>query len=165
VIQTDAAINPGNSGGPLVDLDGRVVGINTAGTQSAENIGFSIPIDAAEGTISRAESRPLAPSAYLGVITETVTADVAFRFGLAVDHGALVVAVPPDGPAAKAGVRQGDVIVRVNGRSIEGSDDLGTALEGLRPGAVASVQIVGRDGQARSVDVTLGARPVPTQLP
>src|SRR6266516_826216 len=134
VIQTDAAINPGNSGGPLVNLQGQVVGIDTAGTQSAENIGFAIPIDDARDTIVTSESHPLALSAYLGVITETVNTDVAFSLGLLVQTGAYVVATPPDSPAAKAGLTKGDVIVKVNGTSIKDSDALGSALGGLKPG-------------------------------
>src|SRR5712691_1632227 len=84
-LQTDAAINPGNSGGPLVDYAGNVIGINTAGNTQAENIGFSIAIDAAKPIINQAIAHPSAPSAYLGVTTETVDAGVASQFGLGVD--------------------------------------------------------------------------------
>jgi serine protease Do len=165
VIQTDAAINPGNSGGPLLDLQGQVVGIDTAGSQSAENIGFAIPIDDAKTTVLSAEQHPLAPAAYLGVITQTVTSDIALRFGLAVNHGAYVVATPPGGPAAKAGVRQGDVIVSLNGTTVGSADDVGNALGSLRPGDRVSVRIVTSSGAMRTLTVTLGTRPLPAQLP
>jgi len=165
VIQTDAAINPGNSGGPLVDLEGQVIGINTAGTQSAENIGFAIPIDQAKSTIAQAERSPLAPTAYLGVVTQTVTTEVAFQFGLNVDHGAYVVGTSSGGPAAGAGIREGEVIVGVNGTNIGTSEDLGKVLAGLQPGQKVSVQVASPSGDTSSISVTLGTRPLPTTIP
>jgi S1-C subfamily serine protease len=164
-IQTDAAINPGNSGGPLVNLQGQVVGINTAGTQSAENIGFAIAIDSAKGTIEQAEAHPLAPSAYIGVIPQTVTAEISMQLGLGVDHGAYVIAVSNGGPAAAAGIVQGDVIVSLDGHEIDGTDALGGLLADLKPGDKVSVGVVGPSGQTQTVDVTLGTRPLPTNLP
>ena len=99
VIQTDAAINHGNSGGPLVNMQGQVVGINTAGDDNAQNIGFAIAIDSVKQTIANAEHNPLGVSAYLGAITEPVTSDLAFQLGLTVKQGAYVVDTPNDGPA------------------------------------------------------------------
>jgi serine protease Do len=165
VIQTDAAINPGNSGGPLLNLEGHVVGIDSAGSQNAENIGFAIPIDDAKDTIQSAEQHPLAPAPYLGVITQSVTSDIALRFGLPVDHGAYVVATPPDSPAAKAGVRQGDVIVSLNGTTIGSADDVAKALGSLRPGDQVAVRVVTSSGATKTITVTLGTRPLPAQLP
>jgi len=164
-IQTDAAINPGNSGGPLVDLQGRVVGINTAGASGAENIGFAIPIDSAKRTIADAEANPLAPAAYLGVSTQSLTAGLALQFGLPVDRGAYVVATTTDGPAQAAGIEQGDVIVGIAGKTIASADDLGTVLAGLKPGERVPVQLVGPDGARRTIQVVLGTRPLPVQLP
>ena len=165
VVQTDAAINPGNSGGPLLDVQGRVVGINTAGTTSAENIGFAIAIDSAKDTIARAEQDPLAPSAYLGVITEPVTADLVFRFGLETDHGAYVVATSPSGPAGGAGIHEGDVIVSLDGHAIDGPEDLGNVLGDLEPGSSVMVEFVSASGDTTTLDVTLGTRPLPIELP
>jgi serine protease Do len=164
-IQTDAAINPGNSGGPLVNLAGQVVGINTAGTQSAENIGFAIAIDSAKSTIEQAEAHPLAPSAYIGVIPQTVTAEISLQLGLGVDHGAYVLAVSKDGPAAAAGIVEGDVIVSLDGHEVGGTDALGSLLANLKPGDKVTVGVVGPSGQTQTIDVTLGTRPLPTQLP
>jgi len=165
VVQTDAAINHGNSGGPLVNMQGQVVGINTAGDDNAQNIGFAIPIDSVKQTIADAESHPLAASAYLGVVPQTVTADLALQFGLSVNQGAYVLATTSDGPAAAAGIRQGDVIVSIDGRTISSGDDLGRVLEGLEPGQAVPVVVVGSGGQQRTIQVTLGTRPLPTTLP
>ncbi|HEX8100311.1 MAG TPA: trypsin-like peptidase domain-containing protein, partial [Actinomycetota bacterium] len=159
-LQTDAAINPGNSGGPLVDLSGRVVGINTAGAGQAENIGFSIAIDAAKPIIRKAMRNPAGPVAYLGVSTTTVDAGLAFQLGLPVKQGALVQAVT--GPAEAAGIEQGDVIVAFAGQQIISNDDLGKAVLGKRAGDKVDVRVVHADGRSETVRVTLGIRPLPT---
>jgi S1-C subfamily serine protease len=165
VIQTDAAINHGNSGGPLVDMQGRVVGINSAGDDSAENIGFAIAIDSAKDTIAQAQTDPLAATAYLGVSTQTVNAALAQQFNLGVDQGAYVLATTSDGPAQAAGIQEGVVIVNVAGTDITSAEELGKALEQLKPGQQVSVEIVTNGGTSRTVDVTLGSRPLPTDLP
>jgi S1-C subfamily serine protease len=162
-LQTDAAINPGNSGGPLVDLAGNVVGINTAGNQQAENVGFAIGItDSVKALISQSISHPQSAVAFLGVSSQTVDAGVAAQFGLAVDHGALVLALAPKGPADKAGIKTGDVIVAFGGRPVQTSDDLGKFILQRRPGDVVSVDVVRQGGRRASVQVTLGVRPLPT---
>ncbi len=162
-LQTDAAINPGNSGGPLVDLAGNVVGINTAGNQQAENVGFAIAItESVKSLISRAIGHPQSALAYLGVSSQTVDAGVAAQFDLAVDHGALVLALAPNGPADKAGIETGDVIVAFGGRSVETSDDLGKLILDRKPGEVVSVGVVPRGGTKDTVRVTLGVRPLPS---
>lgn len=165
VIQTDAAINHGNSGGPLVNLQGQVVGINSAGNDSAQNIGFAISIDAAKDTISKAETDPLAPTGYLGVSVQDVTPPLAYQFGLKVKQGVYVVAAAADGPAGGAGIVQGDVIVSVNGQDVTSTTDLGTVLDGLKPGTAVSVGIVTKDGTQQTINVSLGARPLPVDLP
>jgi serine protease Do len=162
VIQTDAAINHGNSGGPLVDMAGRVVGINSAGSENAENIGFAIAIDSAKSAIDQAISEPLNATAYLGVSTRDVTADLAFQLGLQVESGALVLATLTNGPAAAAGIREGDVIVEVDGESIDAAADLGRVLDGLKPGDEVQVAVVGSDRQERTLRVVLGTKPLPT---
>jgi serine protease Do len=164
VIQTDAAINHGNSGGPLVDMAGRVVGINSAGSENAENIGFAIAIDSTKSAIDQAISEPLNATAYLGVSTRDVTADLAFQLGLPVESGALVLATLTNGPAAAAGIREGDVIVEVDGGSIEAAADLGRVLDTLKPGDEVGVQVIGSDGQERTISVKLGTKPLPTEF-
>jgi serine protease Do len=162
IIQTDAAINPGNSGGPLVNLQGQVVGINSAGANTAENIGFSIPIDDAKDTIATAESDPLAPSAYLGVVTQPVTADLAFQFNLPVDHGLYVLNVTQNGPAQAAGVGEGDVLLSVDGHDVSTPDGLGNVLADLSPGQKVDIEFASGSGDTKTVTVTLGSRPLPT---
>ncbi|HEY2803523.1 MAG TPA: trypsin-like peptidase domain-containing protein [Actinomycetota bacterium] len=161
VIQTDAAINPGNSGGPLLDLNGNVVGINTAGSGSAENIGFAIPINDAKSTIEDAMQNPGAAVAYLGVVTEDVTPGLAAQFSLPVNDGAYVVSTAPGGPAEKAGISSGDVIVSFDGTKVTGSEQLGTLIHKHQPGDRVQVQAVGSSGGQRTVDVTLGVNPLP----
>ena len=164
VVQTDAAINHGNSGGPLVDMSGRVVAINSAGSDSAENIGFAIAIDSAKDTIRRAMSDPLQATAYLGVSTRDVTSDLAFQLGLGAQNGALVLATLSDGPAADAGIREGDVIVDVDGQPIAAATDLGRVLDSLRPGQDVEVRVIGTDGAERTEQVKLGTKPLPNEF-
>jgi len=165
VIQTDAAINHGNSGGPLVNMAGQVVGINSAGDDNAQNIGFAIAIDGVKDTLAKAEADPLAPAAYLGVTAQTVTPDLALQFQLKSQSGAYVIDTLSDGPAAAAGIRQGQVIVSVGGHAITGADQLGTVLDGFKPGQQVPVVVVDASGTHRTIQVTLGTRPLPTTLP
>ena len=164
VVQTDAAINHGNSGGPLVDMQGRVVGINSAGSDGAENIGFAIAIDAAKETIQQAIEDPLGAAPYLGVSLQTVTADAAFQLGLEVDHGAYVLAVTSDGPAADAGIQDGDVIVGLAGQEVGSADDLGRIMDTLDAGQEVEVEVA-RGADTQTITITLGTRPLPDQLP
>ncbi len=160
LIQTDAAINPGNSGGPLVDLAGRVVGINTAAAQTAENIGFAIAINRARPVIDEALEHPEAPVPYMGVSTVDVDPLVAAQFGLSVETGALVADVAPGGPADRAGVAPGDVIVEIEGRDVEDSDDVRDAILDHAPEEV--IQVVFMRGLVRmEAAVTLTSRPLP----
>lgn len=160
VLQTDAAINPGNSGGPLLDLNGRVVGINTAGSGQAENIGFSIAIDAAKPTIEEAVANPNAPIAYLGVVSQTVNESLALQFGLPVRQGAYVVDVASGGPADDAGIASGDVIVEFDGTKVTGADQLGTLIHQKEPGDSVEV-VVARDSGTQTKTATLGTNPLP----
>jgi S1-C subfamily serine protease len=164
-IQTDAAINPGNSGGPLLNLAGQVVGINTAGAQQAENIGFAIAIDAAKPTIEHAIENPSAPVPFLGVTTTSVTSLLQAQQGLTVDHGAFVIEVAPKGPAQRAGIRPGDVIVSFDGSSVQTSDDLGTLIQKRSPGDSARVGVIHTSGNTQTYTIILGVRPLPNATP
>ena len=162
VVQTDAAINPGNSGGPLIDLNGSVVGIDSAGSQNAQNIGFAIAIDAAKSLIQQSILHPKAAVAYLGVTSETVTEALAAQFGLTVTSGALVVGLSPDGPAEKAGIAEGDVIVKFDGKTVDSSDGLGSLIQDHKPGDQITVVVAPDAGGAqKTLTVTLATRPGP----
>jgi serine protease Do len=164
LIQTDAAINPGNSGGPLVDLAGRVVGINTAGVgaAAAENIGFAIAIDRARPAIDHAIENPEAPSAYLGVSTQTVTPPVAAAFDLSVDEGALVRAVGPGTPADDAGIQEGDVITALGGSPVASTEELGERILEFEAGQEVEIELA-RGQETLTVTATLGTRPQPVE--
>jgi S1-C subfamily serine protease len=163
VIQTDAAINPGNSGGPLVDLAGRVVGINTAGAGSAENIGFAIQIDAAKPTIYQAAEDPSAPVAFMGIgSADASDPQVRFQLNPPVAQGAVIVNVVAGGPAESAGIRVGDVIVGFDGQAVTSADQLGERIRAHEPGDQVTVTLVHPDGSQGEVTVVLGVNPVAT---
>jgi serine protease Do len=164
VIQTDAAINHGNSGGPLLNMQGQVVGINSAGDDNAQNIGFAIAIDAAKDTIDHAITSPLAPTGYMGIQTADLNPAMAQQLGTTAQSGAYVIGTNTGGPADNAGMKSGDVIVSVDGKTVATATDLGSILDGLQPGTTVPV-VVDRHGQQVTLNVTLDARPLPTQLP
>jgi S1-C subfamily serine protease len=160
VIQTDAAINPGNSGGPLVDLSGNVVGINTAGTSAAENIGFAIEINSLKPTIFQAAEEPGAPVAFMGIgSTDASDAQFQFSFDVAVDEGAGIVEVVPGGPAERAGVQVGDVVVAFGGVPTPTAAALGEAIRSHDPGERVEFDVVRQDGERATLTVELGVNP------
>ena len=154
LLQTDAAINPGNSGGPLLTLDGKVVGINSAGSQDAQNIGFAIAIDTARPIVEQLQQGKTVTKAYLGVTTTPVDATVAAHDGLDIDHGLLVIDVSGGSAAAAAGLRPGDVIVSINGVKTDDSAVLGDTIRKVGAGQVVHLQ-VHRDSKTIAVDATL----------
>ena len=162
-IQTDAAINRGNSGGPLVSLDGSLVGVNTmiqvAGTPGNIGLGFAIPSNLVGRVYDDLASEGKVTRGWLGVAIRPVDAEVARAFELDENiRGAIITDYSgPESPAAKAGLRRGDVIVRFNGRPIESSMDLQFAVADARPDENSTVEIL-RDGVVLSVDVVLGQR-------
>jgi S1-C subfamily serine protease len=158
MLQTDAAINPGNSGGPLLDEQGRVVGINTAiaNPASAQNVGFAIPISKAKPIIE--DLRLGRVGAFLGVSTQNVTPAAARELDLKVDAGAYVAKVTAETPADDAGIQVGDVIVEIGGKVIRDAADVQTAVREHRPGDKITV-VVDRDGERKAFDATLTERP------
>ncbi len=157
-IQTDAAINPGNSGGPLVDLDGRVVGINTAifGGERFVGYGFAIPINIARKAVSDILQYGHVRRPQLGVQIQSVSEADAEVYHLPSISGAEVVVVQADSPAAKAGMQLGDVVVAVDGQTVKDATSLTTSLAQHQPGEKVTLTIY-RKGQKRDVTVTLGA--------
>jgi S1-C subfamily serine protease len=175
-IQTDASINPGNSGGPLLDADGRVVGINQqirSSSGGSEGVGFAVPIDLAERSVDQLRDDGEAEYAYIGVETQEVWPQLAERLGLERDSGALLADVLPGGPADEAGLTAGadnitfqgqrvptggDIIVAVDDDPIVSRSDLPRIIALHAPGDEVTLTVV-RDGEEREVDVTLGERP------
>jgi putative serine protease PepD len=163
VIQTDAAINPGNSGGPLVNMAGQVVGINTAGANQAENIGFAIQIDSVKPTIFQAAEQPSEPVAFMGISSgDASDPSIQFEFDPQVDAGAVIVDLVSDGPAEQAGIEIGDVVVQFDGEVVESAERLGELIREQRPGDEVQVGVVHADGSQDSITVTLGVNPVAT---
>ena len=157
VIQTDAAINPGNSGGPLVDATGRVIGINSAGAPSGENIGFAISISGAKSTIDALTEGETVARPFIGVQTAPVDEGVRQQFGLQAASGALVIGITPGSPAESAGLAPGDVITRIGDTSVDAPDDISSALQGRKPGDALTLEVQ-RGADTRTVDVELGSR-------
>lgn len=160
LIQTDASINPGNSGGPLLNMTGRVVGINTAGIVGSENVGFAISIDSAKAIIAELVKNGQVERGYLGIGTATVTRSIARQNKLPVDRGVYLLQVGPGTPAERAGLRRGDIMVELGGTPVNDSGDLSRILALHKPGATVDVKLH-RSGTSgvQSVKVTLGIRP------
>jgi serine protease Do len=160
-IQTDASINPGNSGGALADLDGRVIGINTAiSSPSGGNvgIGFAIPIDMAERVMADLIDDGSISRGFLALIPQDLDPALAKAFGLESTDGALVADVTQEGPADRAGIESGDVIVAFDGEKVRDSNDLRNRVAAVEPGAEIAVDLL-RDGKKKTVKVELGTRP------
>jgi serine protease Do len=165
VIQTDAAINPGNSGGPLLNLEGRAIGINTAVAQGAENIGFALPITFAKKGIADVKEFGKVRYAFLGVRYLIVTPDVQKEKGLAFDYGALLIkgpngeaAIMSDSPASKAGLQEGDIILELDGVRITKEKTLAELLSDKRVGQTINLQIW-RGEELLELQATLDERP------
>lgn len=160
-IQTDVAINPGNSGGPLFNLQGEVIGINSQiFTRSGGFMGlsFAIPIDVAMDVANQLRTEGKVSRGWLGVAIQEVNRDLAESFGLERPAGALVAQVMDGGPAAKGGLRVGDVILSVNGSAIDMSADLPHLIGAIKPGTKATLGIV-RDGERETLTIQIGALP------
>jgi serine protease Do/serine protease DegQ len=155
-IQTDASINPGNSGGPLLNINGEVIGINTAIVAAGQGIGFAIPIAMAKPVFTQLIQKGSVSRGYMGVTIQPVTEDLARSFGLKQARGALVNDVLKGGPADKAGIRQGDVIVAFNGIEVKDSAHLQRLVAEQGAGKNARVS-VSRDGKLIEAGITLSS--------
>ena len=174
VIQTDASINPGNSGGPLLDAQGRVIGINsqiaTGGTSGSVGVGFAVPTATAKSVVPQLKEDGEVERAFLGVTTLDVDTTIAEELDLPVDQGALVQEVTPDGPSDDAGIRAGDertaqglreggdILITVDGDEIAESADVATAIEDNEPGDTIEVELL-RGDEEETVEVELAERP------
>jgi serine protease Do len=165
-IQTDAAINPGNSGGPLVDIDGRLIGINTAilsRSGGSQGVGFAIPSDLARNIMESLIKYGHVTRGYLGVMIQNITPALAPEFNLKNNTGALVSEVEPNGPAHQAGFKDGDVIVKFNREKITDSRQLQLAVAATKPGSKVPVEIM-RNGNEKRLEVVIKQLPGTEQL-
>src|SRR6516162_3058413 len=160
-IQIDAPINKGNSGGPAFDLEGNVIGVNTAifsPSGGSVGIGFDIPAETAKSVVAQLKEKGQVVRGWLGVQIQPVTADIADSLGMKTVEGALVAEPQPDSPAAKAGIKAGDVITTVDGAAVKNAHDLAKRIAGMTPGASVKLGVV-RNGQDKTLTLTLGELP------
>jgi len=160
-LQIDAPINRGNSGGPTFNLNGEVIGINTAiysPNGGSVGIGFAVPSNVAKTVVAQLEAHGKVSRGWLGVQIQEVTPAIAASLGLHDEHGAIVAAVTPDSPGAKAGLKQGDVILSFNGGEVKQLRDLPRLVSAMAPGSAASLT-VWRNGQSSELRTTLGEAP------
>lgn len=162
VIQTDAAINPGNSGGPLLNLSGNVIGVNVAIAQGSQNVGFALPANEVKNTVESVQKDGKITRAYIGVRYTQITPAIKEKNNLDVDYGALVVrgetpdelAVVPGSPANKAGIVEGDIILEVDGKKLEGNSTLSSVISKKKPGDTVSLKILSK-GEEKTISVKL----------
>ena len=154
-IQTDASINPGNSGGPLVNMNGEVVGINTAIIPNAQGIGFAIPVNMANEIVPQLQKNGHVTRGWLGVSIQDVTPELAKSFGLEKNRGALVAEVITASPAEKAGIEQGDIILALNGREIAESKELSRMMAATPVGDAVTLSVL-RNGKTITCRVSAG---------
>lgn len=160
-IQTDAAINPGNSGGPLLDVEGEVIGVNTAivsGSGGYMGIGFAIPSNMAKQIINQLIDNGEVTRGFLGVTLQPIDEDLADIYGLKSTHGALVTDVIPDSPAAKGGLQQEDIIIGYNGSKVENISAFRNYVALLTPGSKLKLRVM-RDGKEKGLNVVISTAP------
>ena len=165
-IQTDAAINPGNSGGALVDINGNLVGINTAiysRSGGSMGIGFAIPMSTAKMVLDDIVRDGKVTRGWIGVEPNELSPELAETFGVKADGGVIITGVLQAGPAARAGMRPGDVIVQVAGKPIRNVSELLTTVASLKPGTAAAFEVRRGEG-AVTLDITPGERPAASSL-
>jgi Do/DeqQ family serine protease len=162
-IQTDASINPGNSGGPLLNLDGRVIGINTAIVAAGQGIGFSIPINEAKSVMGQLIARGKVTRGWLGIVIQDLTDELASSFGVREREGVLVADVMKDGPGEAAGLKPGDVIVQLGATKIREVPDLQRRVADAAPGQTIGLGVI-RDGAPQRLAVRVGEMPTEDTL-
>jgi serine protease Do len=163
-IQTDAAINFGNSGGPLINSAGEVVGINSAISSRASNIGFAVPINQAVAILPQLKERGRVSRGFIGVGLTDVTPTLQRALNLTVGKGAMIQDVTPGSPAERAGLHPYDIIIEVEGRQVMNNEEVIRDISSRQPGSIARLEVV-RDGRAQTVQVKLVERPLRDRTP
>ncbi len=153
-LQTNAAINPGNSGGPLINMKGQVIGINTAIVRGAQGIGFAIPVNVVKQILPELATGKITRG-WLGIEIQKITPSLRKAFNLKTSHGALISSVLPDSPGARAGLKNGDVIIGFNGHKIQEMSQLPWVVGNTKPGKTVPIEII-RNGQVMTVNITVG---------
>jgi S1-C subfamily serine protease len=163
LIQTDAAINPGNSGGPLCDLDGDIIGMNTAISAQGQGIGFAVAANTIKRSVAEILQYGRGIRPWLGVVNSPLDASLAEQLRVpTATEGVVIVRVVSGGPAEAAGLQVGDVVTAANNRPIKLQDDLRKLLREARPGQTVALTIL-REGRSQQIGVTLGERPLPPE--
>lgn len=157
-VQTDAAINPGNSGGPLFNFQGEVVGVNTAIIARGQGIGFAIPINMAKNVVSQLRDGGKVVRGWIGVYVQEISPEIAQSLNLKDDNGALVADITAGGPAQKAGLKRGDIIIEVNGNKINEMPELPKLVASYAPGTKTKLKVL-RDGKEKVLNLKLGELP------
>jgi len=160
-LQTDAAINPGNSGGPLFNMNGEVVGINTAIVAQGQGIGFATPIDMAKSILDQLKTGKVIRG-WLGIMIQDITPELAESFGIKETKGVIVADVVPDSPAEKDGLKRGDVVEKLNGKQVDSANQLSRSVAAMKPESAATLDVI-RDGKPVTVKVTIGTMPEEVQ--
>ncbi|MHB1125761.1 MAG: S1C family serine protease [Bacillota bacterium] len=155
LLQTDASINPGNSGGPLLDLQGQVIGINTAINAQAQGIGFAIPTSTVNEIMDNLRNNVKAAHPYIGVAAQEITPDLAEYLSLDQAEGALIAYVDPGSPASKAGLKRGDVILELDHKAIRTPDELSDTIKEKKVGQKVEL-LINRYGRTSKLTITVG---------
>jgi len=156
-LQTDAAINPGNSGGPLFNMNGEVVGINTAIVAQGQGIGFATPINMAKDILGQLKTGKVIRG-WLGIMIQDITPELAESFGIKETKGVIVADVVPDSPAEKDGLKRGDIVEKLNGKQVENANQLSRSVAAMKPESTVTIDLI-RDGKPVTVKVTSGTMP------
>jgi serine protease Do len=156
-LQTDAAINPGNSGGPLFNMNGEVVGINTAIVAQGQGIGFATPINLAKEILTQLKTGKVTRG-WLGIMIQDITPELAESFGITETNGVIVGDVVADSPAEKAGLKRGDIVKSLNGKAVDNAHSLSRAVAAMGPESTATLEVL-RDGKSKEIKLTIGTMP------
>lgn len=163
-LQTDASINFGNSGGPLFNMQGEVIGINTAINAQGQGLGFAIPIDEAKLHLEELKNFGYVVRPWLGVLGESISPALQYHYDLPVDHGVVAVKLHAKGPALKSGIQPGDILLKLNDQEIRERTDIQRILSKMKPGETAALKI-NRAGRSVNLPVKLTAAPDTSDLP